>query len=337
MPRLDFANARIAARRAGLLGPEALRLLLARPSLEARLEMLRSAPAGASLPRSPAAGGGALAALEAALRAEAQREALALLADVEGARARALLSAFLALDEAAAVKAVMRGVLRGAPPEETLAAAPPLSGVTERALRAAAAATTVASALEVLEAAGSTLAAPIREALPGLVRHGLLPLELAADRASFARALAAARGPGEDAGLLSRHLADRVDARNARTLLAQAGATAERGAFIPGGRRWPDAELRRLAGARAEVVHGALREAFPEIASAPARPGSTDLALERALLAPLRREARRRPLSIAVPLAYLAERRAEVRRVALVLRGAELGLPGDEILDLVEA
>jgi hypothetical protein len=38
-----------------------------------------------------------------------------------------------------------------------------------------------------------------------------------------------------------------------------------------------------------------------------------------------------------VPLAYLAERRAEVRRVALSLRGAQLGLPGDELLSLVEA
>jgi V/A-type H+-transporting ATPase subunit C len=335
MPRLDFANARIAARRSGLLRPEALRALLARPSLEARLEALRSDRVGASLSAPREAGRAALDAVEAALRAGARSEALALLEDVEGAQARSLLTAFLALDEAAAVKAVLRGVLRGAPPEGTLAGAPALPGVTARALRAAAAASTVASALDLLEAEGSALAAPIRAALPDLPGHGLLPLELAADRASFARALAAARGPGEDAAILSRHLSDRVDARNAATLLARSGPGA--GAFIPGGLRWSEADLRRLGEAPVDTVREAIAEAFPGCAAALARPWAADLALERALLAPLRRAARLRPLSIAVPLAYLAERRAEVRRVALVLRGAELALPGDEILDLVEA
>jgi V/A-type H+/Na+-transporting ATPase subunit C len=337
MARLDFANARIAARRAEVLGADALRALLARPSLEARLEVLRPARIGASLRAPQEAGGAALAAAEASLRAWAAREALDLLEDVEGTRARALLAAFLALDEAAAVKAVMRGVLRGAPPDEALAAAPPSPAIAESALRAAAAATTVGAALEVLEAAGSTLAATARAALPELARRGLLPLELAADRAAFARAIEAARGPGEDAAVLSRHLADRVDARNAATLLALAGAPATADAFLPGGRRWSDAELLRLAGLPVEAARAALAAAFQVNAADLARPWSADLALERALLAPLRREARRSPLSIAVPLAYLAERRAEVRRVALVLRGAELALPGDEILDLVEA
>jgi vacuolar-type H+-ATPase subunit C/Vma6 len=68
-----------------------------------------------------------------------------------------------------------------------------------------------------------------------------------------------------------------------------------------------------------------------------ARPWQADRALERAMVAILHQEARRRPLSIAVPLAYLAARREEVRRVALLLRGAALELPGDEILDLAEA
>ena len=54
-------------------------------------------------------------------------------------------------------------------------------------------------------------------------------------------------------------------------------------------------------------------------------------------MAPLRREARVRPLSLAVPLAYLAERRAEARIVAITLRGAELGLPAEEILEMAEA
>jgi V/A-type H+-transporting ATPase subunit C len=40
---------------------------------------------------------------------------------------------------------------------------------------------------------------------------------------------------------------------------------------------------------------------------------------------------------VAVPLRHLLERRAEVRRAALVLRAAAIGLPGEELLSLVEA
>ena len=49
-------------------------------------------------------------------------------------------------------------------------------------------------------------------------------------------------------------------------------------------------------------------------------------------------DARRRvhPLSLAVPLAFVLERQAEIRQIRLVLRGAEFGLPADELLARVE-
>lgn len=50
----------------------------------------------------------------------------------------------------------------------------------------------------------------------------------------------------------------------------------------------------------------------------------------------IRREARVHPLSLAVPLASILERQAEVRRIRLVLRGAEFGLSADELLDPME-
>jgi V/A-type H+-transporting ATPase subunit C len=334
--RLDFVNARIAARRSRLLRPEALRALLARPSLEARLDGLRAAPLGAPLRALPVPSDAALDAGLAALRAEARREARALAREVEGARARSLLDALLSLDEADAVKAVLRGVLAAAPLERTLAAAPPPAGVPEGALRAAAAATTAAAAVDLLEAAGCALAAPVREALAQRPPPGLAALELAADRAAFARALAAARRPGEDAALLARHLEDRVDARNAATLLLLGGAAPAHDPFLAGGRRFTPERLRALAAAGAEPSREAVARAFPGARAALARPWSAHVALERAVLAPLLREARLRPLSLAVPLAYLAARRAEVRRVAVLLRGAALGLPADELLDLAE-
>ena len=336
MARLDYGNARLGAKRAELLGPRALHELLGRPSLEARLDLLRRMGLGAALPELP--GPDPLAAAEAALREGWRREAAAILADAESGRARALLRAFLGLGDAAAAKAVLRAVARGLGADRALAAAPPTPDLGEAALREAAAATSVAEAVARIEAAAPRLGAALRAALSAGGGGDLLPLEVAADRAAVERARAAARGHDEDARVLRRHLEDRVDARNAATLLELAEATPRADAFVPGGRRLPEPEFRALAGAPAERVRAAIARLVPGVpAAALATPWGADAALERSWILPLRREARARPLSIAVPLAYLAERASEVRRVALLLRGAELGLAGEEILDLVEA
>lgn len=333
MARLDFANGRIGARRARLLDDPALRELLSRPSTEARLERLRALPIGAALPAE--LGGDPLAAVEAALRDAVRREALRLVAGAEGAGPRALLDAWLGLDEAVAVKAVLRGVARRAAVEAALAAAPPTAALPDATLRAAAGALTVEEAVSIIADAGSALAGPLRRELPLDPERGLLPLEIAADRAAVDEARRACRGRGEDGAVLRRHLEDRVDVRNAETLLALAGAPPVADAFVPGGRRLPERTFRELAAGGAAAMRSGLERLFPGAGAA--TPWAAERALERALLAPLGREARQRPLSVAVPLAYLSERRAEVRRVAIVLRGAALELPADELLDLAEA
>lgn len=335
MARLDYANARLGARRADLLGVQGLRELLARPTLEARVELLRTRRAGARVPA--VLGADPLGEVERALREAWREEAEGLLADAEAVRPKRLLAVFLALEEARAVKAVLRGVAQGAPPERTLAAAPPVPGLGEEALRLAASAPGLDAAVAVLEAAGSALAGPVREALPPTADLGLLPAEIAADRTALARARRACRGWSEDASLLRRHLEDRVDVRNATTLLALAGAAPALDPWVAGGRRLRDAELRSLGGAPPAQARAAIERVFPQAAGRLGTPWAAERALERTLLAPLRREARRRPHSIAVPLAYLAERRAEIRSAAVVLRGAALGLPGEELLDLAEA
>ncbi len=335
MARLDYANARARARRSRLAGARTLRDLLARPTLPARLELVRALPAGAAVPAEP--GLDPLGAVESGLREGLRREALALVEDAEGRRPRRLLVAWLALDEAATVKAVLRGVARGAALDRTLAAAPPVPGLPEEALRLAAAASSLEGAVEALAAAGSGLAAALSEALPRVQEEGLLPLEIAADRAALARAAAACRRGGEDGAILARHVADRADARNAMTLLALAGAPPAAEPWVPGGRRWDDAALATLARAGLEVARAAVARAFGLAAGALASPWSADRALESACAAALAREARARPLSLAVTLAYLAARREEIRRLALALRGADLGLPPEELLELVEA
>lgn len=338
MARLDRLNARVAVRRTTLVAPAELRALLARPTTEGRLEALRSfLPTTVLAPGAEGEGGTVLARAEGALRAAARAEAVRLLEDVEGAGPRRLLEAFLGLEEAEAVKAVLRGVDRGAPLDAVLAAAPASPALDEEALRAAAAAPDLGTALDALEAAGSTAAVAARAALPLRAKGGLGPVELAIDRAAHARAARACRGGGEDARLLARHLEDRADARNALTLLALAGHPPATGCWLEGGRRLAPDVLSRLAAAGPPAAAGAVAAAFGIPLAAVATPWGADRALESAVLAPLRREARRRPLSLAVPLWYLLARRAEVRRVAVLLRGAALGLAGEELLDLAEA
>ena len=340
MARLDRLVGRLGARRARLLGAAGLRDLGARGAAEARLGALRQGPWSGAIP----AGGPvpSQAAIETRLRALLAEEAETLLGEVEGAAARRVLSAFLSLDEAAAVKALLRGVAAGAPPERILAAAPPGPGLPAPLLRRAAAAADVEGVVATLEAGGHPLAAALRQALPRREHDGLLPLEAAVDRAAAERALAAAcaRGAGEDGRVLRDHLADAADAANAALLLALAGAGRRRAEEVaplvrPGGRRLPAADVERLAGAPAEAVRAALARTFPAVAGA-AAPWADDLALERSLLMAARRAARARPLSAAVALAYLLDRRAEARRLALLLRGTALELPAQELLPLLE-
>jgi V/A-type H+-transporting ATPase subunit C len=336
--RLDFTNARIGARRARLVGASALRELLARGGLEARLDLLRATAAGARIPTTFPAGVDPTAAIEAALRAALRRDQARAIAEAEGARARALLVAYVGLDAAAAVKAVARGVWYGTPLDLIFAAAPETPELPARVLRGAAATADVAFALDVLAAGGSAVAKAARVALAEGPAGALLDVEIAADRAALAQGRAACRGRGEDGAVLARHLADLSDVRNAETLLALAGAPPARDPFVEGGRRLSLAALRALAAVGdGAAVRAGVATALHLPEAALARGGHAEGALERAALAPLLREARLRPLSIAVPLAWLFARRAEVRRIALLLRGAALGLAADEVLDLAEA
>jgi len=335
MAGCDFANARLGARRAWLLGARGLRELVARPDLPTRLEFLRKAGYAEGVP--PAATpGDLLASVEAALWEMPRRDALRALRDIEGARPRLLLRAFLLFQDAATLKALFRGLARSEPAERLLSLVEPSPGFPKPTLRALAARPGPASAAAMLERQGSPFAGAAVEAVPGLGRTGgALRLESAIDREAFVLALAAARGGGEDARVLRRVLAVRADLVNARTLLCLGGAGAPAEFFVPGGTRLGAARLASLA----RLPPSALREALSEWvgpAAALASPFRADELLARVLGRVARAEARCRPLSLAVALSFLLDRQAEVRRIRLVLRGAEFGLAPDELLDLLE-
>jgi V/A-type H+-transporting ATPase subunit C len=328
--RLDHVNARVGGRRARLIGGEGLRELLLRPSLDARIELLQRSGR-------LAAGVEGLQAVEAGLRQGLRDDEARLCREVEGATARLLLAAALGIQEGQALKVLVRGASAGVDPERLVELAPPTEALPEPLLRQLARAASPDALVARLWEEASPYAEPMRSALTARAREGLLPVEVAIDRVAYGRVEAAARRRGEDAAVLGDWLADLTDARNAITLLAMGGAAPSSDLFLPGGRRIGPPEFARLA----RGGHDARRQLAAQLV--PCDPerlrdaATADRLLARGALRRITRAARRAPLSLAVPLAWIGARREEVRRIAVVLRGAELGLSGDSILDLVEA
>jgi len=348
MARCDYANARVGGRRARLLGARVGELLTL-PTLEARLERLLSSDyaAAARAARDLDAEELKLRAVERALGDVLAREAAELATFVEGATARALFDAVVALDRAEAVKAALRGIARALPAGEVAAFAEAAPGLDEAAREELA-------AERDLEAAAAWLARrrdPMAAALPawraGAAAAGdWLHVEAAIDRATFAAAFSTARAAGrdEDAAIVARALSARVDLTNGATLLKLAGRGAAAELFLDGGALIDVKQFTTLGAlappALADALATALRPLLGDARAAAAElsvPWRADRLFERALLRLLAREARTRPLSLAVVLAHLAARRAELRRIRVALRGAALGLPAAELVDLVEA
>lgn len=336
MSRLDNVNARVGARRSRLIGPEGLRELLVRPTVEGRIELLVRTGRLAAAPAAPEKA--QLTAVEAALRAAVRADEARLVREVEGARARRLLTAALGLEEAQALKVLLRGTARGVAPDRLVAMASATAGaLPEERLRSLASAPSPEALATRLATEGSPFAAALEDGLRERDRAGLLSAEVAIDRVAFARVASEAREAGEDAAGLLEWLAIRADVRNATTLLALGVGVPARDLFVQGGGRLGASAFARLAREPPEVRRAAVAALVPCGAERLADPSAAERILARAAVGRLTLAARRRPLSLAVPLAWIEARRDEVRRIAVVLRGAALELPGDSILDLVEA
>jgi vacuolar-type H+-ATPase subunit C/Vma6 len=337
MAGCEYANARARARGSRLLGPGGAAALAARGSLDEQLRALRATALGPPLAAALQRGEDALAAVDGATAeaaAAAAREAAAFL----DGKARRLFEAVLLPDAAAELKGLLRaprGPGGGGPP------ALPLPALSAEAIRALASASPEAAA-DALDATGSPLGACLRTALaaPG-ARRDRVHLEAALDGASLAAARAALRGAhGADARVARRALERHADHANARTLLALGDLAADPALLVPGGAlasHLPTLAALPLAGRAgllARLLSTRRSPIRPEDLVEPSRAEAILAARSgRALAA----EARAEPLSIAVPLAYVAAVRAEARRVRLVVRGGDFGVPPDELVLLLEA
>jgi V/A-type H+-transporting ATPase subunit C len=340
----DYANARVRAMQGRLLGRQGILELLARPDLAARLGYLKETDYGEAVATYLARELDALRGAEQGLRMRLVDDLLRIDRFLGGERAAALLGAILAFEDGWSLKTILRGITRGEPPERILLLLAPTPGLDDGALRELAGQREVKTVLDLLATWRSPYARALTQAFRRYrAQRDLFLLEMALDRFLFARAVETARRNGEDGRILLRFLETQIDLANAGVLLKLAGGAQEEEYFIPGGRLMGLQRFRRLSALGERELRDALVRtgrlhldarliAMGERADA----FTVDQMLHRSLEETMRWEARVHPLSLAVPLAFVLARQAEVRKIRLVLRGTEFGLPADEILALLE-
>jgi V/A-type H+-transporting ATPase subunit C len=345
MAGCDYANARLRAMKGRLLGPKGVLDLLAQPDLPARLESLKRSDYGAGLAAHLAREPDPLRAAERGLGRRLVEDLVAIDRFLGGEAARGLFRAVLAFEDGRNLKTVLRGITRGEPPDRIFLLVAPTPELDDGALGELARQKDVKAVLDLLTTWRSPYAPALEQAFESFrVQRDLFLLEVALDQRLFADALQAARGDGEDGRMLLGFLETWIDLANAATLLKRADGGRSAELFIPGGRLVTRKRFQQLA----ELPESALRDALARLGrlhlelqlaamGERADPFTVDQRLQRALRQAMQREARVHPLSLAVPLSFVLERRAEVQRIRLVLRGAEFGLPGEELLALVES
>jgi vacuolar-type H+-ATPase subunit C/Vma6 len=331
----DYAVARVRAMRCRLLGRRGLLDLLGQPDLTARLELLRRtghAAGGAHTPHDVAR----------ALRARLARDSAAIAALFADTRHGRLLRAVGAIFDGWVLAAVLRGVEHSEPPAQLLSLLTPTAELDDAALRELVAQRSVRDVVALLATWGSRYAAPLEDAMPRKPRvPDPLALELALERFRYADALSVAAHEGAEGRLVTSLVRSMIDFTNATTLLKIAGHGAPSELFVPGGRALSLARFTKLAALPAHEAEAAIAadralRLGPAFSGGRLDPFRVEGLITARLRAALARPAREEPLSVAVPLLYLIDRREELRAIRVVLEGTELGLPASELADLVE-
>jgi V/A-type H+-transporting ATPase subunit C len=344
MPGLDYANARVRAMKGRLLGHEGILELLAQQGTAAKLDHLKKTDYGEAMAAQLARPVDPLRGAEQGLRTRLAEDLLRIDSFLSGEHVRSLLRAVLAFEDGWAIKTILRGVSRGEPRERMFLLVAPTPGLDDAALRELVGQKDVKGVVDLLTTWGSPFGRPLADGFETYLSHReLIVLEIALDLFLFAQALDVARKDGADGRLLLGFLETQIDLANAGTLLKLAGGPIGDEFFIPGGRSLDLKRFQQLSkrGERelrqALVKEGRLR-LDPRLAKAGegGDPFAVDQILHGALREAIRREARVHPLSIAVPLAFVLQRQAEIRQIRLVLRGSEFGLPADELFALLE-
>jgi len=263
-------------------------------------------------------------------------------------QARALLEALVSTWEAYNLKAVVRGLARGAGLDDVRMAFVPAGRFDRAALDTLLAARGVEDLLKILDTWGDPYAGPVREGMDEFLRTGSInAIEINIDLFSYREALDAAKGRSGAAGIIRGIIVGKIDIRNIVTLVNIAGQEyTEEGAgglFIDGGKALSrKAFLSLCAIKEREALIPRLAEALssPLLADVVA---STEPAAIGGLEERLGERAEKRlktlsvvePLSIALPAAFIFMKVREVKNLRLIDRAVAFGIPGEEIKEML--
>ncbi len=355
MAGYEYANARLHAMKARLLGREHYRALAEAASLERLLAALTHTPYREAI-EATLIRVSELEALNAALSADLCATARRIRRFFDGPEGRAL-ALVLQYYDIHNLKALLRGLHSRASQAEIRAAQLPVGDLSEAILDELAEAADLRAALDLMASLRLPQASPLlaaRSAQPGAQ---LPELELALDRWYFAGALAeAAEGPPETS-LLRDALAMEADLVNLLTVTRLTASPAERSAYLQryragsvtdlfvGPGRLPFAELEGAATqvSLAAAVHVLAGTPYGEPLAA-----GLDAFGRSGRLSDIERHLRRHrlrwraglvardPLGIGVVLGYLALKVNEVENLRRVVYGVSAGLPPGTILEELE-
>lgn len=260
-----------------------------------------------------------------------------------GAR-QALLAVVFEDEDRRSLRAILRGAVHGAAPEERLGGLIPTPALPERVLGELARQPTPGAVAALLTAWGSAYGTAL---LPdaAATHPDLLTLEYRLNRTFAARALAGARAA--HSRQLVEFVRETIDLENAGTAFVLAGAEKDaptKQAFLEGGRRLPlaaflDAVVAREPGEVGRRLAAAFRP--DPLAGALERHATDPAALEEALLrqriATLRARAWWEPAGPATVLGYVLRLRAEILDLRRAIWGVALGAPRELAAGLAPA
>ena len=314
-----YGNTRLRARREKLLSRAATEALIGR-DLDGVLGALGATAYRPALETALARGGG-LPALQAAIR-ERQAAELRLVRSLYDGADGSAVGVLLSRVDRANLLVLLRGHARGLVGDALLALTVPAGAFDESALREAAAQPEIESLVRLLAAwklPDAQTARALRVGVSAYEMHqDLAALEAAAIAAHATAQLEIIQRSGRAAMPVAQELAQLADDANLLAVV-RSRAARERGeplpgvVWVPGGDATPTVIAERAAGVGERPVELQERLEVARLRHAMALFGLGD------------------PLSLAIPLAYVASLEAEARNLRLIGAAAERGIAGPEL------
>ena len=337
----DYLNARVRGMASQMLTAETYEQVLAAEGENLLVDVLLGSPYGQQL-RDTLSTARGITAIESALRRHLF-DTYAGVLSMAPPGPRALLAVQLNLWDAANLITLLRGTVKGAPAEDTMAGIGAIGEIGEPQLLELASARDVAALADDLTTWGYRFAFEVRRAILDIADPNDLPaLESSVSGAYFAWARGEAGRGGREGAQVLAMLEAQVDLANVRTALERVRRRAGKeqdNAFapIPGGTLGPGL-LDEIAGSASLV------DAFAVLADTYFAPGidkgilafgrarslgAMERFLEIVVIERGCRLFRGDPLSIAVPLGYLWRKYSEFLNLRILLRGKSFGMPAN--------